>query len=337
MKLITFRTMGGAGIGYGHYFRCISLAEAFLRLNSEIKIVFIVNRGLEAIIRNTGHQTILEDSFDGDLLILEELKPDLIVFDSYLANDDYLKSLSQVSKLAIFDDNDDIYDSAIPDAIINGNIHGVELEYSKRKDGIYLLGTDYLIMKPEYWESMRASNVEVQREEKTNKRLKQSHDYKIMITTGGSDTHKLSLQILKELLNTDYTKMIIIGPSYSKELIEELEDLAKRHMNIVLIYKPSSLKKYIIVSDVVITAGGSTVYEILSQKKIPIVFSWADNQDLICRKLKDKGIPFIGKYPHINFNSIVMEINRISHSPYVGVSIDGQGAQRVAETLVRIL
>jgi len=54
---------------------------------------------------------------------------DVFVLDTYLANDTYLSEIGKKCTLVLFDDNNDIYNTVIPDVIINGNFHAPALNY----------------------------------------------------------------------------------------------------------------------------------------------------------------------------------------------------------------
>jgi len=112
MKSILIRTLGGQDIGYGHYYRCISLAKAILYLNKNIDIIFLINNGLINQIKKTDFKYIVEDNLEKDYQIIKKFKVDLVIFDSYLGNNEYLKRIKKQSRLMLIDDNNDIYDSS---------------------------------------------------------------------------------------------------------------------------------------------------------------------------------------------------------------------------------
>ena len=177
-------------------------------------------------------------------------------------------------------------------------------------------------MKEEYWNSS------------LNKYLSKDG---ILITTGGTDEYGILLKILKQIKNLDFKIKIIIGPGYKHDYIKKIEDIVTD--NIELIYKPNSLKKYILSSKVVVTAGGSTVYEVISQKSIPIMLSLADNQDLICRELSQMGVEYLGKYPDINYLVLEEKIKGlqskvISEDNIIYNLVDGNGAKLVARKIL---
>ena len=318
MKTIVIRTLGGNNIGYGHFYRCLSLAKAIRLLNKDINIIFLINQELMNLIEVDKFEFIVSNTLKADYDILNKMEIDLFVLDSYLGDDYYLKTIKSFTKLMLIDDNNDIYDSSIPDIIYNGNIHAESLNYKEVDTQLMLLGVEYLIMKEEYWD--------VEYDNKT-------HKEGVLITTGGSDQYEVAIRILESVKDIDCSIKVIIGPGYKDDYIKRLKGIKGKHIE--LIHKPSSLKKYIKSSQIVVTAGGSTVYEVLSQKSIPIVFSIADNQDLICKGLKDNNISYIGKYPDIKYSKIYEIINGKYNlinntSYYKNVKLDGKGSKRVS-------
>jgi UDP-2,4-diacetamido-2,4,6-trideoxy-beta-L-altropyranose hydrolase len=318
MKKIVIRTLGGPGIGYGHYYRCLSLAKALKRFNKNVEILFVVNNALEEILKTESLPYLVSSYLSEDYSFIEDMELDLFTFDSYLADDTYLKRIRQKTKLMLIDDNNDIYDSTIPDIIYNGNIHACDLGYPEADGQLRLLGSEYLIMKEEYWDNDKNHVIDKKG---------------ILITTGGTDEYGLALKILKELKKMYYKIRLIIGPGYNTLYIKELEGIKTDNME--FIYMPGSLKQYIRESKIVFTAGGSTVYEVLSQGTIPIIFSIADNQDLICQKLQSMGLEYLGKYPSIDLSSFKYRIDRANIDKELSDRIDGQGAFRIIEKLKR--
>lgn len=321
MKNIIIRTLGGKSIGYGHYFRCLSLAKAIKLVDKNINVVFLVNRELADQIKATNFKFIINNDFKGDTKIIENSGASLFIFDSYLGNNAYLKNIKQKTGLMLIDDNNDIYNSSIPDIIYNGNIHAETLGYKYVEGQLRLLGSKYLIMKEQYWN------------DEPSLLLKDG----VLVTTGGTDEYKVTLNIIDIIKKLDIKTRLIIGPGYNDGYIEEIKKIKTE--NIELIYKPSSLKQYINSSKIVITAGGSTVYEVLSQKSIPIVFSIADNQDLICKALQQMGIPYLGKYPDIHYSKLGELIEKLQNKEIderkkIFNLIDGKGAVTTANILM---
>jgi spore coat polysaccharide biosynthesis predicted glycosyltransferase SpsG len=144
------------------------------------------------------------------------------------------------------------------------------------------------------------------------------------------------IQSLKEL---KMNKKIIIGPVYEKEYIQKIEKELENDDNYELIYKPKSLKKYIQSSDYVLTAAGSTIYEILTLNKTPIIYTLADNQKLIAKELENYGVINIGYYNEIKYSELKKEIEEIINEENTKIKelfnlFDGQGAKRIAKEII---
>lgn len=325
MKQIVIRTLGGKGIGYGHFYRCLSLARAFKQESQNINIIFLVNEELVSLLEDMNFEVIISNQLNEDFKIIDKLNIDLFIFDSYLGNNNYLRKIKEHTKLMLIDDNNDIYDSSIPDIIYNGNIHAEKLKYKKTIDQLRLLGSKYLIMREEYWDSGQDKAI-----------IKDG----ILITTGGTDEYEIMHEIMDVVKDLEEDIKLIIGPGYTEEYIKKIK--SQKTENMELVYKPDSLKKYIDSSSIVITAGGSTVYEILTMNSIPIIFSLADNQDLICRELENLGIGYLGKYPKIKYEQIIREIEIKKDLELSGFNnqinlLDGKGASITASKIIKSL
>jgi len=325
MKIV-FRTNGGKNIGLGHIYRCLSLAKAIKNENEKVEITFISNKESSELIQKNNYKFIGSNKFDeDDIRQIKKQKPDIIIFDSYLADDEYLKQLKEIAKLIIFDDNNDIYNSEIPDRIINGNIHTKKLNYSNKEK--HFLGPNYLVMREEYW----YDNDKTEKSKQKEKIL--------MITTGGTDFNKIMIKFIQSLKELKMNKKIIIGPVYEKEYIQKIEKELENDDNYELIYKPKSLKKYIQSSDYVLTAAGSTIYEILTLNKTPIIYTLADNQKLIAKELENYGVFNIGYYNEIKYSELKKEIEEIINEENTKIKelfnlFDGQGAKRIAKEII---
>lgn len=325
MKKIIFRTLGGKGIGYGHFYRCLSLAKAIRSLDLDIHIIFIINDELVDLIYNNGFEYLVSNDLAEDDGLIENINPVLFIFDSYLGTDEYLNRIKEKTKLMLIDDNNNIYRSTIPDIIYNGNIFAEELRYREVKSQLRLLGPKYLIMKEEYWDN------------EANTLAKEG----VLITTGGTDEYKIAVKILEEIKELDIKTKVVIGPGYRDDYIKKIEHFKTN--NIELIYKPNSLKNHISSSKIVVTAGGSTIYEVLSQKSIPIIFSIADNQDLACRTLNNMGVEYLGKYPDIDYSKLAKVIEKLSfidtEDMFISIFdiVNNNGAKLVAKTMIKYI
>lgn len=339
MKII-FRTNGGKDIGLGHVYRCISLAQAIREIDGEILISFVANNEVKTLIEEYKFEFISSDFFDNkDIQIIEDQRPSLIIFDSYLASNDYLKNLGKISKLIIFDDNNDVYDPSIPYKIINGNLHALSLDYTNKHE--HFLGPKYLVMKKEYWENKKEHNKREDNFPKNNR--KDTNVMSVLITTGGTDFNQIMLQFIRAFKELKINKKLVIGPLYEEEYIEKIEREVFNDESFELIYKPKTLKNYINDSDYIITAAGSTVYEVLTLDKFPIIYVLADNQKAIAKELEKYGIINLGYYLEIDYDYAKKIIESKEYEKAKEHTMieklfrmfDGNGAKRITEKIVK--
>ncbi len=326
MLSVAFCVKASRKIGYGHIMRCISLALALKRDSFECH--FFSNSGARGIILNNGfHFNHLEEFRDEDITVIDDVEPAFVVLDSYLANSSYTEELAREHFLVQFDDNNDIYGEISADILINGNIHAGDLNYiGKKKSTRFLLGPEYLVMKSEYW----------------NPKSSDESENSLLITTGGADFFDLMPKFLEALKKLPVKKRVIVGPGFSQSQIRKLEMLSKNMTDCELIYTPSSLKDYIAQSSIVLSASGSTIYEILTMKRLPIIFSMADNQRMIAKKLEGFGITNLGWYEYIDFEKLPEIIQReidIKEAKKKDLAelfskFDGKGVMRTAEVII---
>ena len=129
--------------------------------------------------------------------------------------------------------------------VVNPSICGDKLDYLRKSDTIYLLGKDYIILRKEFW------NVP---EKKISKKIKN-----VLITFGGMNNYDLANKIgdyLKEKFNI---KIYIVNVKNNKLTAKEM-------LNLML------------ESDVCISGGGQTTYE-LARVGVPTIgICLAENQ-----------------------------------------------------------
>jgi UDP-2,4-diacetamido-2,4,6-trideoxy-beta-L-altropyranose hydrolase len=148
--------------------------------------------------------------------------------------------------------------------VVNGTVFLEEMDYSKRSNVTYMLGSGYVPLRKEFQES-------------PEKEMKKDIE-SIMVTFGGEDTRNMTPKVL-ELLSVRYPdlhKKVIVGQGFKNiDQIEKFKD-----GNTELIYCPDAegMKRIMLESDIAISAAGQTLYE-LAQIGVPvIVIAVADNQ-----------------------------------------------------------
>ena len=243
MKIL-FLTEGGEKIGFGHIIRCIALCEAFEEkcINPEL----LVN-GESSILGLLKHKNFkIHDWIKNKEKLFQNIaKSDFIVIDSYLAEKSIYDKISEVTggKMLMIDDYNRIeYPKGI---VVNPSIYGDKLDYLRKSDAIYLLGKDYIILRKEFW------NVP---EKKISKKVKN-----VLITFGGMNNYDLANKIANFLKEKFNIKIYIVNAKINKLTAKEMLNLMLK-------------------SDICISGGGQTTYE-LARAGVPTIgICLAENQ-----------------------------------------------------------
>jgi UDP-2,4-diacetamido-2,4,6-trideoxy-beta-L-altropyranose hydrolase len=257
-------TEGGKDIGFGHITRCTAIYQVLQE--REIQPTFIINDDESARQQCKGSD-ISSINFDW-LNDTEKLfsyieDADVVFVDSYLADYNLYENISKTAKTAVYFD-DEMRINYPEGFVVNGAIFAEKKPYPERNGVTYLLGAQYAPLRKEFWDVPAKS-------------IRDSIE-SVMITFGGADIRTLTPKILKLLVDTypGLVKKVIIGKGFRNT--SEIEAI-KEH-NTELIYYPDAaeMKKVMLESDIAISAGGQTLYE-LARVGIPtIAVTVADNQ-----------------------------------------------------------
>ena len=212
---------------------------------------------------------------------------DIVFIDSYLADYDLYEKISNTVRTTVyFDDNIRVeYPKGL---VLNGAVFAEQMPYPKAKGIVYLLGAQYTPLRKEFWD---ASEKPIHAVIET-----------VMIAFGGTDIRNLTPKVLK-LLTDAYPKIlkkVIIGKGFQN--IEEIEEL--RDNSTELIYFPSAvdMKNVMVESDIAITAGGQTVYELARVGTPAIGICVAENQLSSIKCWSERGFlattAFYASYAH---------------------------------------
>lgn len=263
MKVLIL-TEGGKNLGFGHITRCTALYQAFEE--REIIPKFIVNGDDSVIGLLVDKNYEIFDWLQDKERLFEIIKNvDIVVIDSYLADFDTYKKISDLVKITVFvDDNKRLdYPNGI---VVNGSIYAEEMDYSEKEGVTYLLGTKYMPLRKEFWE---VPEKEIKKEIEN-----------IMITFGGDDMRNMTPKVLKLIKNRspEVNKYVVVGKGYNEKNIKEIKSL--KDENTFLLYNLSAkeMKEVMVKCDLAISGGGQTLYELARVGLPTIAIAVADNQ-----------------------------------------------------------
>ncbi|MFU2423536.1 MAG: UDP-2,4-diacetamido-2,4,6-trideoxy-beta-L-altropyranose hydrolase [Bacteroides sp.] len=379
--MVVIRVDANSKIGMGHVMRCLSVADALLKRGEEVLFVtaddtpvpLLTKKGIPYRVLHTDYAD-MEAELPELWEVLRELpqgaeSPDAalaqkntsILVDSYYVTEKYLAALKKRITTIYMDD---IYAFSYPvDMLINYNIYGEEMGYEKDAafaDTKLLLGANYVPLREEfsagagYAQSRKELSAETENVTPAEDRLHQTAeqgrtaDGGILITTGGSDSFNLAGQLLMEAMKYDALKekeYHVVSGSLNPH-IGELQALAQKHENIHIHCNVTNMAELMAESEVALSAGGSTLYELCAVGVPVIAFSFAENQERLVQTFVKRGIAQYGGNYRTDGNKMIQNTIagletlledknlRSEYRKKARTLVDGKGAERIAEALL---
>lgn len=382
--MIWIRADANREIGTGHVMRCLSIAAALKKLGQQVCFL-TADQGAAALLQAKGQAYRVLDSdyrnLEGELAILERffsegqrcfavesepcqgsetcresepcqgselcqeshsahredgdrkgsLAADFFLADSYYVTAAYFRKVREWMPVGYLDDK---CLSGFPlDILINYNIFAEASLYGETEAEL-LLGTEYAPLRKEF------IDIPYEIRERASR---------VLVTTGGSDRYGLAGRFVEKALadaRTAHLEYCIVSGVYNVHL-EELLALEKRYPNVKIRINVSDMQRLMQESDMAVTAGGSTMYE-LSAVGVPMAcFSFVDNQERIVEGFSRRGlVRFGGNYltqGEAMLDGAVEGIARLAtdaglraeYSTRLRNLVDGQGAMRIARQILQ--
>lgn len=334
---VAFRVDASSDIGIGHLMRCLALSEELTRKGHDCYFLSKIENDelINKIEKNNIHYqinsnaTLLEDN-KTLVKFAKEKDIDWIVTDHYGINTEYIKEIKQNNfKVLSVDDNAQIH--YYSDIVLNQNIGSEKLNFSAEKYTKFILGAKYAIIRDELL---------IKKNKKEGNEVK-----KILIMLGGTDKDNLILKILKTLKSCRNLEFLVVigplNPHYDKiKNFIESENLKAR-----IIKSPENMADLYLESDIAISAGGTSCYE-LSYFGIPnLIISVADNQLTISNEFDKQNISiYLGEKEKLSSEDLKNKFKELIDDSVLRKKlsengkklVDGKGKQRIVELMEKI-
>jgi len=253
----------------------------------------------------------------------------MVIIDSYIADSSVYSDISRIVKIPVYiDDNKRI---AYPRGIVvNGTTYATQLGFQKTTDSLLLLGKRYALFRKEFW------------------RIPKKHIKKqissVLIFLGANDSRNLAPKIL-ELFTTKYPewkKNIIVTDGFNN--LEELTVMKDRKTYLIKNPDAKKIKELMISSDIAITTGGQTMYELCRIGIPSVVITVAENQRRSITDLQRLGvISFAGRWDESDLvESLQKEVDaftpytlRVRHSSKMRKVFDGSSTLHLVNKLIK--
>ncbi|WDV46163.1 UDP-2,4-diacetamido-2,4,6-trideoxy-beta-L-altropyranose hydrolase [Clostridiaceae bacterium M8S5] len=318
---VCFIASGGSKVGLGHIMRCMALASEFKKRG--FGVLFFSNG-------SKGIKRLQENNF----VIVDELTiHDIIVVDKYGLDEVFFDNLRRHCKILVYIDDTNDFDYPV-DIIINGSLIAHSLGYNKynNPNKKMLLGTKYNILRDEF----RNINKIIVREKVKN----------IMITTGGADYYNTTSRIVNIIRsNQKYDEInlnVIIGDSFLNK--NNLKNRLKEFKKIRIYENVNKISEIMLLSDIAISAGGGTIYELCACGVVTLGVILAKNQEPIVTKMDELGyIKNIGWYSDLTknkiFNTLDILINDFEKRKNMinkqRTLVDGKGTEKIVDEVIQ--
>ncbi len=318
MKKVAIRVDGGLDIGMGHVMRTLSLAKAFRKQGYKVYFLSKKKEGIKQIQEDNFDVVILKNNYNVNNLkneskeivnIVQELFIDILIIDLYNVTEEYFLIIKpHVKRLVYIDDlNKFVYPV---DILINSNITAEYMNYNKySKEETILLGPKYNLLREEF---INLPKKEIKPKVK-----------EIMVTTGGTDPFNMTSRILSWLLNDKKLKLltyhVIVGKGFQNK--EELKIISKSNPDVILYENIQKISEIMLKSDIAISAGGGTLYELLACGTPTLAFVMAENQKYTVERLEELGyIKSLGDYRNLTHDILIKSIKLLCEDTKIRIS-----------------
>lgn len=333
-KSVAIRCIGDHSHGYGHFSRCLAVANYFFKKNYSITFLINHNIHLKKELSKTKFSVFIVPKFkniksEGNFLkkfILENNISCFIIdmkeFSEKLSNE--LQNCECL--MTVIDDSSvtDVYS----DILLNGTpikqYHNYKL-HNKRSQ--ILLGSKYFLTNPEFSQTKKKLS-----------EIKLKKKYNVIISCGGSDVNNLTWKIVKEINKFPNLQIqVIIGPLMKKNI--PFNNITN---NIKIINSPKKIWTIFNKSDLVICTSGSTLFELAIQGIPCIHIATMEHQIAYGKDFSNSGFGvYMGFWKYMKFSKIssLLEeylfdsIKRKKMSSAGKKLIDGRGLERFEKVI----
>lgn len=340
--MIGIRVDANEKIAMGHLMRCISIAKQLKALGEEI--VFVISEAYaKPYIEECGYECVClgnrynekESEVPALLNIIRRYSVSKLLLDSYEVTYKYMEALKAHCRLCYIDDLNLFCYPA--DMIINYTFKTDKKQYNGMgyKEERFLLGEAYVPLRPEFGQEPIAVKKKIE---------------SIFLTTGGTDEYNMIISILKELQSEPQLsvmkKNVVIGKFYRN--LEELYRLAAEDGQIQIYHDIPDIWRVMRMSDIAISAGGTTLAELCACGLPTVCFAIAENQLPGTAAYSAEGLMLLAgnvmterrqviENVVCNVKMLAMDFNKRENMAGKARSvIDGRGAYRIAEEIAQL-
>ena len=338
---VLIRADGNEKIGSGHIMRTKSIANELKGLGAKVLYALadergkrLINNEFQSVILSSNYEC-LDDEINTLSSVVKEQKIKLILLDSYFVTPKYFKELKKLAKVAYIDDLDAFAYEC--EALINYGAFFDKNEYKARQNLAkkHFLGSEFAPLRAEFRSTQKSS--------------KNTQKKQVLLTTGNTDLLGIMPRLLEAFLSDESLKnleFLAISGAFN-EHENQLLALSTKHKNIKVLKNPENMAQIMSEADFVLSAGGSTLYELASLAKAVICFSIAANQNNIKSWAEAGAMLYAGDAKADSHSVVARSVNLLKSllndenlAKTLGQKahffVDGKGAIRLAKELLNL-
>ena len=338
---VLIRADGNEKIGSGHIMRTKSIANELKGLGAKVLYALadergkrLINNEFQSVVLSSNYEC-LDDEINTLSSVIKEQKIKLILLDSYFVTPKYFKELKKLVKVAYIDDLDAFAYEC--EALINYGAFFDKNEYKARQNLAkkHFLGSEFAPLRTQFRNSQKSS--------------KNTQKKQVLLTTGNTDLLGIMPRLLVAFLSDESLKnleFLAISGAFN-EHENKLLALSAKHKNIKVLKNPENMAQIMAEADFVLSAGGSTLYELASLAKAVICFSIASNQNNIKSWAEAGAMLYAGDAKADSHSVVARSVNLLKSllndenlAKTLGQKahffVDGKGAIRLAKKLLSL-
>lgn len=248
--------------GSGHVMRCLTLAIGLVSRGHEVEFVASINDvpWLSELVARHGFRVEHSLPDQLDFLQLARHDPDWIVVDSYQFDSLEVSGLQALAKTLVLVDGPE--SGADADLYLDSNLGA---EAHPRSAGTWLAGAQFALVRSE-WVALR----------KRSPSRSAMVDGHVLAVMGGTDPTGSIVAVANALASIDrVARSTVVAPPH---WIEELARIASRTPSMHVLPTTSQLPALVETAQVVVTASGTSAWDICTAVKPAVLIAVADNQ-----------------------------------------------------------
>lgn len=276
--IFAIRADAGVGQGTGHVMRCLSLAEKLLQKGHRV-CLFTNNSEiawLEDAITASGVEVFRVTADELTQSQLTQLSPDWVIVDSYQIPAQQISAINaQVPVLAIVDGSTRGIEAS---AYLDTNLFSEKLDWSGVPANKLLAGSKFALVRDAVLVNKRNHPAQIANEPAN-----------ILVFLGGSDPYGYSPILARALarVSTPFLAKFIAPPAAHPDIISALGENAAKVQVLAPTPKLASLYKD---ADVVISAAGTSAWDVCSLGIPALLLAVVDNQEFSLSQIAEHGL-----------------------------------------------